>query len=243
MAGIRERGKKDSAGRPATVFPYTPSEREAVMDVLRRNGGNISQTQRDTGVSRPTLIKWAERSRVGGRRQSEHTPPEKRFYSAPEKAEALGALEGEFRGSIAQASKAMNISARTLERWRAFTEGAQAGIEAPPLDVTDWVAVYAQAARKGAALLMMQLERYIDQDLSMAELYSLAKIVEVVADKHLDYRDGRRGMSVHIGDQKLLVTTEGRLQIHPDGYDPPKAYIPPPDAVTLEGEVVEIVDA
>lgn len=37
---------------------YTDQDREAVLTVLKANGGNLKKTSRETGVSLPTLRDW-----------------------------------------------------------------------------------------------------------------------------------------------------------------------------------------
>ena len=46
---------------------YTDSEREAVLTILKANGGNLKRTARETGVSLPTLREW----KAGGKVQAD----------------------------------------------------------------------------------------------------------------------------------------------------------------------------
>jgi two-component system NtrC family response regulator len=49
------------AARPPLKAMRRGLEREAVREALRRNGGNISQTAAELGVSRPTLYALVEK--------------------------------------------------------------------------------------------------------------------------------------------------------------------------------------
>ncbi|WP_139322664.1 hypothetical protein [Deinococcus marmoris] len=59
--------KKKTAGKPVPkrkVKPprrsYTDEERAVILALLAANGHNLSRTERETGVARSTLMRWAE---------------------------------------------------------------------------------------------------------------------------------------------------------------------------------------
>lgn len=45
--------------KPKKTFRYfSPLEKEAILERLKKNGGNVLQTAKDSGISRNTLISW-----------------------------------------------------------------------------------------------------------------------------------------------------------------------------------------
>ena len=72
----------------------------------------------------------------------------------------------------------------------------------------DHAALYGRATALGAQLIQRELQRRLDQPdnpVSARDLQSLAIVSGISADKHLDYRDGRKGTQITVDNRSLQL--------------------------------------
>lgn len=122
---------------------YTDSQVAAALAALEVNGGNVSQTSRELGISRPTLIEWRDRS----------------------------------------------------------------GLTLPTPEKTphDFASLWAEKQQKVLEL--------IDAKSDTASFRDLSIFAGIAADKHQDYRDGRKGAQVNIDNRTQVQADSVILQI------------------------------
>ncbi len=132
-------------------------------------------------------------------------------YTPERKQEILDLLAtGE---SIRAVSVSTGVDRSTLGRWRdsAIAAGdTREGLRASkPLTPAEWSPIYGIVAQRAAEIIHVQLERYEDIDLSPSQLRDVAIVAGIMADKHLDYRDGRKGALISFDQSQNLNIPEG----------------------------------
>ena len=71
--------------------------------------------------------------------------------------------------------------------------------------VEELAPVYQKVALKAAMILQQNLERYENLDLTPSQLRDVAIVAGIMVDKHLDYRDGRKGAALVDNSQHLTI--------------------------------------
>lgn len=125
----------------------------------------------------------------------------KRTYTDADRVRALAALELN-QGNITRTAEETGITRLTIRTWR------DSALEATPdrplanqsltTGKPDWADLYGRAATLGARIITKNLRRYRHLALKPSELRDVAVISGIAVDKHLDYRDGRKGAQVNV---------------------------------------------
>lgn len=123
----------------------------------------------------------------------------RRTYTDSDRLTGLAALEAN-GGNVTRTAQAIGIPKPTLILWRdqAIEAGSQKILTAPDHVKPDWADLYGQAAVLGARIITKNLRRYRHLALKPSELRDVAVISGIAVDKHLDYRDGRKGAQVNV---------------------------------------------
>lgn len=124
-------------------------------------------------------------------------------YTDAQRVAALALLEST-GGNVSRVSEQTGITRVTIRQWR--DAALSAASEAPnlPLDSKqlstqkDWADLYGRAATLGARIIARNLRKYRHRDLKPSELRDVAVVAGIAVDKHLDYRDGRKGAQVNV---------------------------------------------
>ena len=122
-----------------------------------------------------------------------------RTYTDEQRVSALAALELN-AGNATKTSRAIGIPKPTLLSWRnaALEAGSTQLLTPLTPEKTDWAAVFAEALQEALTSLRSKIPEMSGRDTAIA--------VGILADKHLDHRDGRKaGVSVSASAQAGVV--------------------------------------
>lgn len=124
-------------------------------------------------------------------------------YTDEQRLEALATLELN-RGNIARTSRDLGIPRPTLILWR--DKAIAAGVSAESLtrsdsEKTDYAQLLSDALREAVTLLRAKMPEMTGKDLAIT--------TGILADKHLDFRDGRKAGVVVDNRQQTMTLPEG----------------------------------
>lgn len=122
-----------------------------------------------------------------------------RTYTDADRVRALGALEAN-GGNLSRTVRETGVPIGTLSLWRnaALSAGTERSLKPAEREKPEWADLYGRAARLGARIIARNLRRYRYMDLKPHELRDVAVVAGIAVDKHLDYRDGRKGAQVNV---------------------------------------------
>lgn len=116
-----------------------------------------------------------------------------RSYTDADRVRALAALEVN-AGNVSRASREVSIPRPTIIAWRDQALAAEPALtpSLTPADTekTDWGAVMSEALAEAVRYLRAQLPEMKGRDLAIT--------TGILADKHLDYTQGRKGATVNV---------------------------------------------
>lgn len=127
---------------------------------------------------------------------------ETRTYSDQEREEAVAMVRtGRSQSSVA---RELGIPLQTLNEW--YQRGLTAS-ERSELKDTDYAELWGTAGRLAAVLVASQLEMAMasGERLPARDVQAYAIAGGISTDKHLDYRDGRKGTSISVDARSLTL--------------------------------------
>ena len=123
-----------------------------------------------------------------------------RSYSAEDHDAALLALAVN-AGNIRRTARELGMPAPTLRQWRDVAQGYERGM-ADAQAAPDRARAITQGYADVQLLAQSRMREMIP---ASTRLHDVAYASSISADKHLDYRDGRKGMEVNVNQQTLAV--------------------------------------
>ena len=122
-------------------------------------------------------------------------------FTEEQRTHALAVLEAH-NGKVREAARELGINPSTLIEWRNLGRAA-AGDGNTKINAEIWES----AQQMGAALVRDQLSRALDSDerIPARDLRDYAIAAGISADKHLDYRDGRKGTQINVDARSLTL--------------------------------------
>lgn len=128
-----------------------------------------------------------------------------RTYTDDERETALALIRSGMSQREVAAQTGIPLS--TLNVWHVRAIEAT---DASDAKETDYAALWGHAGRLAAVLVASQLEKAMEsgEQLPAKDVRDLAVAGGIASDKHLDYRDGRKGTQINI-DQRSLTLPPG----------------------------------
>lgn len=132
-------------------------------------------------------------------------------WTDEDRVRALATLEAN-GGNVSDASRATGVPRPTIIMWRENARAA--GLTVADRQKTDWAEACGEAVMLGVRIIEQNLRRYDGLELTPSALKDVATVTGIIADKHLDYRDGRKGAATQVNvdaRQQMVVVSSGRL--------------------------------